>query len=285
MEEKDGTMRRRTFLKTVAASTAATAIAPGMLHAANGKADSLRVWSCGGLAEAFIKVNENYEKKTGTKIAYTGAFAAALGKSLLGNAVTDVFAGRVLALSQKLREAGKMVYFRPLCFTEYVIITPLGNPAGVRSMEDLARPGLPVILAPGASPPGGDAVMAILKKSGLEEAIMTNLIMRESCVIKMMPKVINGTAQASIVEKRLTCLPEFQGRVEVYPIPEGLFPPGPLTFTIGVMKHAENRALADDYVDFVCSDDSQAIFRKQGFIPAVSEKGKDLVEKLGVKDV
>jgi molybdate transport system substrate-binding protein len=50
------------------------------------------------------------------------------------------------------------------------------------------------------------------------------------------------------------------------------------------MKHAENRALADDYVGFVCSDDSQAIFRKQGFIPAVSEKGRELVKKLGVID-
>ena len=47
----------------------------------------LRVWSCGGLAEAFIPANKNFKQKTGVTIAYTGAFAAALGKSLLNSAI------------------------------------------------------------------------------------------------------------------------------------------------------------------------------------------------------
>jgi molybdate transport system substrate-binding protein len=46
-----------------------------------------------------------FQKKTGVEIAYTGAFAAALGKSLLANATTDVFAGRVLDLAKKLRKS------------------------------------------------------------------------------------------------------------------------------------------------------------------------------------
>lgn len=163
---------RRTFLKTVVASTAAATLAPRLLNAGKFQADSLQVWSCGGLSEAFNIANANYEKKTGIKVAYTGAFAAALGKSLLGGAVTEVFAGRVLKLAKDLRAANKMVYFRPLCFTEYVLITPLGNPAGIKSVEDLARPGVPIILPLGASPPGGDAVMGILKKPGVEEVAL-----------------------------------------------------------------------------------------------------------------
>ena len=285
MEEKDGLIGRRTFLKTAVASTVAATLAPRLLHAGQFQADSLQVWSCGGLSEAFNIANANYEKKTGIKVTYTGAFAAALGKSLLGGAVTEVFAGRVLKLAKDLRAANKMVYFRPLCFTEYVLITPLGNPAGIKTVEDLARPGVPVILPLGASPPGGDAVMGILKKAGVEKGVLKNTVERETCVIKMMPEIIKGEGQVSIVEKRLTRMAKFEGKVEVIPIPENLFPPGPLTFTIGVMKYAKDRALADDYVNFMCSGEAQAIFERQGFVPADSDRGRILIEKLGVKDV
>ena len=51
-----------------------------------------------------------------------------------------------------------------------------------------------------------------------------------------------------------------------------------------MIKYARDRALADNYVDFLCSAEGQAIFERQGFIPAISEEGKALTEKLGVKD-
>lgn len=52
--------------------------------ASNFKNDFLQVWSCGGLAEAFIPANKSHEETIGCRIDYTGAFAGALGKSLLG---------------------------------------------------------------------------------------------------------------------------------------------------------------------------------------------------------
>ena len=284
MKKEDKGIARRTFLKTAVAAAVTTAIpASGLAQGPAGNR-SLQVWSCGGLSEAFDVANRAYEKKAGVRIYYTGAFAAALGKSLMGGAVTEVFAGRVLKLAAQLKGSGKMLYFKPLCFTEYVLITPKGNPAGIKSVEDLARPGVKVILPLGASPPGGDAVMGILKKAGIEKTVLKNMMEKETCVIKMMPEIIEGKGHASIVERRLTRLSEFEGKVEAIPIPENLFPPGPLTFTVGVMKYAKDRALADDYVNFMCSEEGQAIFERKGFIPASSPKGQILVEKLGVKD-
>ncbi|MRR58713.1 MAG: ABC transporter substrate-binding protein [Deltaproteobacteria bacterium] len=276
---------RRTFLKATAVSALTAALIPTQLSAGQFQSDSLQVWSCGGLSEAFNIANSLYEKKTGVRIAYTGAFAAALGKSLQGGATTEVFAGRVLKLAKTLREKNKMIYFRPLCFTEYVMVTPKGNGAGITTLEDMARPGVRVILPLGASPPGGEAVMGILKKAGIEKAVLKNAIEKETCVVKMMPEIISGKGHVSIVEKRLTRMAEFEGKVEVLPIPETLFPPGPLTFTIGVMKDVKDRDLADHYVNFICSREAQAIFERQGFIPSDSDKGRTLIEKLGVKDV
>lgn len=283
---KDKIMNRRSFLKAALASTAAATILPKFAFAGSSffSSDTLQVWSCGGLAEAFMEMNDLYEKKQGITINYTGAFAGALGKSLLGGAETEIFAGRVLQLAKNLRKAEKMVYFKPLCFTEYVIITPLDNPAKIEKIDDLAKPGVRVILPLGASPPGSEAIVGILKKAKLEQEVKKNMVKQESCVIKMMPQIIAGKGDASIVERRLTCMADYAGKVNVVPIDPQYFPPGPLTFTIGVMKFAKDRKLADDYVNFMCSEEAQSLFPKHGFIPASSDRGKALIEKLGVKD-
>jgi len=278
------TLSRRAFL-TGAAAVAAAAATPARGSAASTSAHSiLQVWSCGGLAEAFIPANTRYKQKTGVEIAYTGAFAAALGKSLLGSATTEVFGGRVLDLAKKLRSAGKMIYFRPLCFTRYVMVTPMGNPAGISDIKDLARPGVRVILAPDASPPGGQAAIGLLKKAGVLEQAMNNTVIRGSCVQRTMEKLIDGEGDVSVVEFRLTRMPLFRDRSEVIPIPAQYFPPPPLTFTIGVMKDARDRALADRYVNFILSEEGQSFFEQAGFIPAISDEGRQLAQTLGVKD-
>lgn len=284
MNEHPQNNNRRIFLKTAIASTIGAALPAEMTRANTFSRDTLQVWSCGGLAEAFIPANARYEQERGVKVSYTGAFAAALGKSLLGSAETEVFGGRVLDLAKKLKSAGKLVYFKPLCFTSYVMITPKENPAGIETIADLGRPGVRVVLAPDSSPPGGQAVQILLKKAGIVDAAMKNCVTLGSCVQRTMDDVINGKGDVSIVELRLTRMPSFAGKTEIISIPEEFFPPPPLTFTIGVMKHAADRALADDYVEFITSREGQSFFEASGFIPAISDKGKELIEKLGVKD-
>lgn len=285
MKKQNDGFKRRDFLKTAALTLAGTTLPFTFSQATQFSQTNLQVWSCGGLAEAMMPAHELYEQQTGIKIAYTGAFAAALGKSLLGSAQTEVFAGRVLALSQKLRQTGKMLYFKPLCFTTYVMATPLGNPAGIEKLEDLARPGVKVVLAPDASPPGGQAADALLKKAGLLEAAKKNAVTLGTCVQRTMEDIASGKGDVSVVELRLAKMPNFKGKVEVLPIPDKFFPPAPLTFTVGVMKFAKDRALADDYINFLTSPVGQAFFERSGFIPAISDQGRELIEKLGVKDV
>lgn len=283
-QEKKGCNRRK-FLQAAAGLAVGAAI-PSMASAETRfDHETLQVWSCGGLAEAFMPANQIYKQRTGVNVAYTGAFAAALGKSLLGNAATDVFAGRVLELARKLRRAGKMEYFKPLCFTSYVMVTPKGNPAGISDVRDLARPGTRVILSPGASPPGGEAVSVLLKKAGVFKQAMENCAIKGSCVQRIMEDLVSGKADVSVVEKRLTQMPQFIGKAEIIPIAREFFPPPPLTFTIGVMKNAKDKRLADHYMNFILSEESQACFESAGFISALSEEGRELTDKLGVKDV
>ncbi|MBQ7585466.1 MAG: substrate-binding domain-containing protein [Desulfovibrionaceae bacterium] len=278
---------RRVFMGNLLAGGAALTLGSTSLAKAESKAPTtLRVWSCGGLAEAMHPAHQAYKTVSGVEVAYTGAFAGALGKSLLdGKGETEVFAGRVLALAKNLRKAGKMIYFKPLCFTSYVIVTPRGNPKSIKTLEDLGKKGMRVAMAPKASPPGSQSVVGILKKSGLTEAVMKNVLDKDaSCIQRTITEVTTGHADAMIVERRLTTDPRYKDYLDVVEIPEEFFPEGPLTFTVGVMQTARDRGVADAYVEWITGSEGQEFFAKVGFIPAISPKGQELVEKLGVHD-
>ncbi|MCL5123348.1 MAG: substrate-binding domain-containing protein [Deltaproteobacteria bacterium] len=284
MNRKDDIVSRRSFLK--ASSLAATS---GLLlstdtFGSNFKGEYLQVWSCGGLAEAFIPANKAYEEETGCRIDYTGAFAGALGKSLLGDAKTEVFAPRVLKLAQKLKAQGKMLHFAPLCFTKYVLVTPKGNPAKIKSIQDLSKPGIRTVLSPNASPPGGEASTIILKKAGVLEQAQKNAVVVGDCVQRVVPDIIEGTGDAAVVELRLTKKAGFKDKMDVFDIPEEFFPPAPVTFVIGLMKWAHRNDLAEDFIKFIRSERGQAFFEMAGFIPALSVEGERLIHKYGVKD-
>jgi molybdate transport system substrate-binding protein len=284
MNEDTTCTGRRKFIKAAGVFLTGSLLSPHLSFGKTFRGEQLQVWSCGGLAEAMIPANKLYEQMTGCTIAYTGAFAAALGKSLLGNAKTEVFVPRVLDLAKKLKSEGKMVLFKPLCFTKYVLITPRGNPAGIQGMHDLAKPGVRVILSPNASPPGGAAALLILQNAGVLEQAKENAVVMGDCTQRILPDVISGIGDVSLVELRLTRMPQFAGKVDIIDIPEEFIPSKPVPFTIGVMKWAKNRELAEDYCNFVTSDKGQSFFKEAGFIPALSEEGERLINKYKVYD-
>lgn len=284
MSRKNKKISRRSFIKASGLAITGALVAPAVSSGSRFKNDSLKVWSCGGLAEALMPANRFYEQQTGCTVAYTGAFAAALGKSLMGNATTEVFAPRVLELARKLKAEGKMLYFKPLCFTKYVLVVPKGNPAGIKGIEDMARPGVRVVLIPDASLPGGAASMIILKKAGVLEEAKKNAVVMGDCVQMVMPDIINSRGDVAVMELRLTRIPQFKGKVDIIAIPDKFIPPKPVSFTIGVMKWAKNMEFAEDYVKFILSEKGQSYFEEAGFITAFSEEGKKLTEKLGVKN-
>ncbi len=278
-------INRKNFITKAAAVAGGTAFSAVGLKANDFSGESLQVWSCGGLAEAFIPANAEFMKRNGSTINYTGAFAGALGKSLLGSARTEIFAPRVLGLAKKLRAEGKMVKFYPLCFTEYVLATPLGNPAGITGIHDIDKKGVRVVSSPKASPPGGAAVTGIMKKAGVLKGAELNMVQKGDCVQRDVPMLIDGGADVSIIERRVTRLPQFREKLNIIEIPEEYIPAKPVPFVIGIMKWAKNMDFAEEFVKFIISEKGQSYFDRIGFIPACSEKGKRLIEKYGVKDV
>ena len=121
-----------------------------------------------------------------------------------------------------------------------------------------------------------------MKKAGVLEEAEKNAVFNGDCVQRATRMLVNGKADAGIVEQRITYLPEFRGKLDMIPIDEKYFPPPPMTFTIGLMKWAGHPEVAKEYIDFILSSQGQKYFENAGFIPAISDEGRRLSKKYGV---
>ena len=117
---------RRAFLGAAVAGLAGAASAGTAQAAQPNEARFVQVWSCGGLAEAMEPAHVRFTEKTGIKVVYTGAFAGALGKSLLtGSGSTDVFCARVLQLA---KNPGS-IHTKTQMYTDFVVRGSTAAPA------------------------------------------------------------------------------------------------------------------------------------------------------------
>lgn len=83
MKREEKGVNRRHFLKAFSPAMTGSLLIGSDTFGSPVVDKHLQVWSCGGLAEAFILANKAYQQATGCRIDYSGAFAGALGKSLM----------------------------------------------------------------------------------------------------------------------------------------------------------------------------------------------------------
>ncbi len=124
-----GGLSRRQFLK----SSAGAAIGAGVFSGTAGavpafEPQNLQVWSCGGLAEAFIPANRRFDESSGPAAASAPGLCCAPAPSCVG-----IRAPRVLRGLGPCPAVERWRIFQvSLCYPRYVMVTPKGNPAGIR---------------------------------------------------------------------------------------------------------------------------------------------------------
>jgi molybdate transport system substrate-binding protein len=90
-------------------------------------------------------------------------------------------------------ESGVVVSSTPL-----VIVTARDNPHQIRSLEDLARPGLRVVVGHPTHCTIGGLTERLFRATGLYEKIAPNIVERQPSSGMMVPPVVSGAADASV---------------------------------------------------------------------------------------
>jgi molybdate transport system substrate-binding protein len=252
--------------KPAAGATPVAAAAPKI-------AGNLTVFTAASLTEAFTELGKGIEEANpGTKVAFNFAGSPALRTQLREGAKADVFASADEPNMQGAQQDGTLGG-EPRIFVQnkLVLIAPARNTAEVARLQDLAKPGLKLVLAQKEVPVGNYARQALETMSknptfGAEFAqqALRNVVSEESNVRQVVAKVQLGEADAGMVYSS-DVTPHVRPMLTVIEIPDQFNVIA--RYPIAPVKGAANPDGARAFIDYVVSPAGQATLQKWGFIP------------------
>ncbi len=216
------------------------------------------VFAASALTDAFAAVASAFEAAyPETDVQLNMAGSSALREQILAGAPADVFASANQSNMDAVIDAGEaagdsQVFAR----NRLQIAVPAGNPAGVLSLEDFASEDLLIgVCAEGV--PCGDFARQVLSNAGVDAAIDTN----EPDVRALLTKIGADELDAGIVY--VTDVTAAGGSVEGIAIPDDVNVVA--AYPIAELAGSPNPAGAAAFVEFVLSDQGQAILASYGF--------------------
>ncbi|MDF0532295.1 molybdate ABC transporter substrate-binding protein [Tsukamurella sp. 8F] len=260
----------------VAVTAGAVAVATALAACSSGSTDSagsssgaaagsgtagpatLTVFAAASLQKTFETLGKEFtaaHPQVTVKFSFGGS--SSLVTQLSQGAPADVFASADTANMEKARGqallAGDPKNFASNTLT---IATPKGNPAGVQSFADLARPDVSVVVC--AVPvPCGSATEKVEKATG----IMLHPVSEEDSVTSVLTKVRTGQADAGLVYT--TDAKGAGDAVTAVDFPEAAKAVN--TYPIATLKESKSAAAAQQFVDFVLGTDGQKELAAAGF--------------------
>ncbi len=143
-----------------------------------------------------------------------------------------------------------------------VILVRKGNPKGIRSLQDLAKPGVKVGLGDPKACAIGEISEAILRKNNLTEAVSKNVVLRAMTAPELANALRLGGIDACINWDAIANYPWVRPAVEVISIPpeQNVITANPLA----ILKTTKNRKGAELFLQFALRE-GQNILRRHGF--------------------
>lgn len=230
--------------------------------------EALTVFAASSLTDAFTEIGKNFEAANpGVTVSLNFAGSQALRTQLEEGAPADVFASAnktqmdaVIAAS-RVTEGTQQIFLT----NKLVVILPADNPAGLEKLEDLAKPGIKLVLAAEEVPVGNFARQALELMNGsfgadFKDNVLANVVSNEDNVKQVVAKVQLGEADAGIVYISDTVAAPDLKTLEI---------PAELNviakYPIAPLVDSANADLAQAFIDYVLSEDGQVVLQKWGF--------------------
>jgi molybdate transport system substrate-binding protein len=252
------------------APTPTTGVATGSPARITG---ALTVFAAASLTDAFDELKRQLEAANpGAMIAYNFAASSTLETQLEQGAKADLFASADQPQMDKAKQAG-VIQGEDRVFVQNrpVIVVLASNPRNIARPQDLANPGVKLVLA-APQVPIGNYARQILDSMGRDPAYgadfarraQGNVVSEEANVRQVVGKVQLGEGDAGIVYSS-DVTPAVRDQLRAIPIPDDVNVIA--RYPVAVVKGAANEAGARAFVDYLVSPAGQAILERWGFIP------------------
>jgi molybdate transport system substrate-binding protein len=228
---------------------------------ARGSEEQLTVFAAASLAEAFTEIADRFEE-THPEVTVTLSFGPSngLATQIGEGAAADVFASADERWMDRVEGQPGVLSRAVFARNRLVVITP--GPGGISSFQELAAPGIDLVLAaPGV--PAGHYARQSLSQAGISGAAQANLVSNEQDVKAVVQKVLLGEADAGIVY-RTDVTEQVAHRLRVVEIPDALNVT--VGYSIAVAAGTSDGDLAARFVVYVL-EEGQGVLRSLGFLP------------------
>jgi len=234
--------------------------------------DEIVVFAASSLTNSFMELAAEFEaSQPDVEVVLNFASSSQLATQLIEGAQADIFASANQIQMKNVVAAG-LIDTSPVNFTanQLTMLVPADNPKQITGLNDLAKPGLTLILASPTTPVRvySDQVIHNFAGKDFTAAVYANIASEEANVRQVVTKIALGEGDAGIVyASDLT--PDIAGHVTSISIP----PENNLIaeYPIGLLTASQNPHLAQAFINFCLSDRGQKILSKWGFSSTLEE--------------
>ncbi len=194
----------------------------------------------------------------GSRYSFAGSDQLAL--QIRQGAPADVYAAASPKHTQLLYRDGLVL--KPVVFatSKLVVLVPRSNPGAVRTVYDLRREGLKIVIGDRTVPIGA-YTRQILDALGIANEVLKNVVSQEADVKGIVAKVALGEADAGFVY--VTDAKPVAARTRIVALPGWAQPP--IRYEIAVVKASSHRAAAAAFVRKVLSKRGRLLLARGGF--------------------
>jgi len=212
------------------------------------------------MAPPIQELGKEFAAAQGVQVQYDFGGAETLHPRVLAGVVADIFVCHA-PFEQKLVGTGRMTDSITVGYLEPVLAVRPGNPKNIRTLADLARPGIQIGIGDPRYSTAGELFVNALRERGLYDAVMSNVVVQGRTHADIANSLIVGPVDAVAIWN--FAIPLHQGKLEVIPTDVRY----PMTrVTIVGLSSSENPALRDAFLAWCRQPEALETFKQHGYV-------------------
>ncbi|MDD3977391.1 MAG: molybdate ABC transporter substrate-binding protein [Methanomicrobium sp.] len=235
---------------------------------------TLTVFTAASLTGAFTDIAKAYEaenENVDVETVFDGS--QALRTQIEQGASPDVFVSANTKHMNALKDSAYMQNDTVVLFLENSLaaVIPAENTAGIKNLQDLADPGIKIVMGT-KDVPFGSYTRQILEKMAnsteygqeYSDSVYSNVVSEETSVASVVPKLLLGEADAAFVYKS-DVSKDYGDKIIQIDIPKEYNVIA--KYPLGILADSKQKEQAADFIEFVRGNTAGEILKSYGFDP------------------
>lgn len=220
---------------------------------------NLRVLCGSSMAEPVQEIGKDFAAREGVPVEYDLGGSETLLPKIQAGAQADIFVCHD-PFEAKLKTAGRWAGTVAVGYLQPVLAVRPGNPREIRSLADLARPGLKIGIGDPRYSTAGELFVNLLRQRGLYDGVMSNVVLQARTHAEIANGLILGPLDAVVVWNFV--IPLHKGKLEIVST-DAIYPA--TRVTIVGLTNSGNPRQRDAFLEWCQRPEVQDIFARHGY--------------------